>query len=80
MTALLGKAGKQLFERHLEQYAPVDPVYEYWTDERGKKQKRKVSVSILHNTVLMGTDTEGATAWLIQTRCKDSEVGQKACT
>jgi hypothetical protein len=28
MSAMLGKAGKKLFEKHLEQYAPEDPLYE----------------------------------------------------
>ncbi|PVF97940.1 hypothetical protein CPB86DRAFT_674759, partial [Serendipita vermifera] len=35
------KAGLKLFEKHLEQYAPADPYYEEWTDEKGKKQRRK---------------------------------------
>jgi hypothetical protein len=43
MSALLGKAGKKLFEKHLEQYAPSDPLYEFYVDDRGKKQRRKVS-------------------------------------
>lgn len=41
MTALLGKAGKKLFENHLENYAPADPLYEYYTDERGRQKRRK---------------------------------------
>ncbi|KAF8071609.1 hypothetical protein FPV67DRAFT_883930 [Lyophyllum atratum] len=41
MSALLGKAGKKLFERHLEQYAPKDPLYEFYTDDKGKKRRRK---------------------------------------
>lgn len=41
MTALLGKAGKKLFEQHLEGYAPADPLYEYRTDERGRQHKKK---------------------------------------
>ncbi|KAF5379715.1 hypothetical protein D9615_005714 [Tricholomella constricta] len=41
MSALLGKAGKKLFERHLEQYAPQDPLYEFYTNDKGKKKRRK---------------------------------------
>ncbi|KAK7037743.1 hypothetical protein VNI00_010704 [Paramarasmius palmivorus] len=41
MSALLGKAGKELFERHLEQYAPADPYYEEYTDKKGKKRRKK---------------------------------------
>jgi len=40
MAFILGKAGKALFEKHLEQYAPADPMYEYYT-EGGKQLKRK---------------------------------------
>src|SRR5690242_4516059 len=42
MSKLVGKAGKKLFERHLQQYAPEDPVYEYYTDAKGKQKRRKV--------------------------------------
>jgi len=42
MSALLGKAGKKLFEQHLESYAPADPLYETYTDERGRQKRRKV--------------------------------------
>ncbi|KAJ7481577.1 hypothetical protein FB451DRAFT_1338314 [Mycena latifolia] len=38
---LLGKAGKALFEKHLEQYSPADPMYEEYTDDRGKKRRRR---------------------------------------
>ena len=41
MTALLGKAGKELFERHLEQYAPADPLYETYTDHKGREKRRR---------------------------------------
>ena len=40
-SLLIGKAGKKLFEKHLEQYAPADPVYEYFTDEGGKEKRRR---------------------------------------
>jgi hypothetical protein len=42
MTAFLGKAGKRLFEKHLEQYSPQDPLYEFYTNDKGKKKRRKV--------------------------------------
>jgi len=35
------KAGFKLFEKHLEKYAPADPVYETYTDKRGKQKRRK---------------------------------------
>ncbi|KAJ6591073.1 hypothetical protein DFH09DRAFT_1026063 [Mycena vulgaris] len=40
-NALLGKAGKALFEKHLQQYTPADPMYEEFTDARGKKRRRR---------------------------------------
>lgn len=43
-SALLGKAGKKLFEKHLEQYAPADPKYEFYVDEHGKQKRRKVCI------------------------------------
>ncbi|TFK50228.1 hypothetical protein OE88DRAFT_1611224, partial [Heliocybe sulcata] len=33
--------GKKLFQKHLEQYQPSDPLYEYYTNDRGKQKKRK---------------------------------------
>jgi len=45
--AILQKAGKEygrkVVERKLEQYTPVDPVYDYYTDAKGKKKRRKRS-------------------------------------
>ncbi|KAJ7094055.1 hypothetical protein B0H15DRAFT_831760 [Mycena belliarum] len=38
---LLNKAGKALFEKHLKQYSPADPMYEDYTDDRGKIRKRR---------------------------------------
>ncbi|KDQ59090.1 hypothetical protein JAAARDRAFT_33820 [Jaapia argillacea MUCL 33604] len=35
------KAGKKLFEKHLTQYTPADPLYEYYTDAKGKQKRRK---------------------------------------
>ncbi|CEL55840.1 hypothetical protein RSOLAG1IB_01852 [Rhizoctonia solani AG-1 IB] len=31
----------KVFERHLENYSPSDPLYEEYTDESGKKKRRK---------------------------------------
>lgn len=42
MTSYLQKAGTKLFEKHLEQYQPQDPLYEFYTDSRGKQRRRKV--------------------------------------
>ncbi|KAJ8488114.1 hypothetical protein ONZ45_g14078 [Pleurotus djamor] len=36
-----GKAGKKLFEKHMEQYAPSDPMYEFYLDESGNQRRRK---------------------------------------
>ncbi|THV01918.1 hypothetical protein K435DRAFT_654506 [Dendrothele bispora CBS 962.96] len=41
MSSLLNKAGMALFERHLEQYAPADPMYETYTDNKGKQKRRR---------------------------------------
>jgi hypothetical protein len=41
-SGLARKAGLKLFEKHLEQYTPADPLYEEYTDEKGKKKRRKV--------------------------------------
>ncbi|KAF5393151.1 hypothetical protein D9757_001329 [Collybiopsis confluens] len=43
MDHILNSAGKKLFERHLEQYAPVDPLYEYYTDRKGKQRRKRAS-------------------------------------
>ena len=46
--------GQNLFTRNLEQYTPADPLFEYYTNESGKKKKRKVwfSLSLFFNTQL----------------------------
>ncbi|PFH51107.1 hypothetical protein AMATHDRAFT_75185 [Amanita thiersii Skay4041] len=41
MSYILNKAGRELFQRHIEQYAPPDPLYEYTTDTNGKKKRSK---------------------------------------
>ncbi|KAK0204453.1 hypothetical protein DFS33DRAFT_1239226, partial [Desarmillaria ectypa] len=40
-TKLFEKTGKKLFAKHLDQYAPVDPLYEHYTDDRGKQRRKK---------------------------------------
>ncbi|KAF5359749.1 hypothetical protein D9756_003037 [Leucocoprinus leucothites] len=41
MNALLGKAGKKLFEKHMEQYTPADPLYESYMNEKGQSKRRQ---------------------------------------
>ncbi|KAH7884265.1 hypothetical protein F5I97DRAFT_1888111 [Phlebopus sp. FC_14] len=41
MSTYLRKAGTKLFEKHLEQYAPPDPLYEFYTDGGGKQRRKK---------------------------------------
>ncbi|THH29423.1 hypothetical protein EUX98_g4753 [Antrodiella citrinella] len=35
------KAGRKLFAKNLENYTPVDPLYETYTDKKGKQRRRK---------------------------------------
>ncbi|KAF9801119.1 hypothetical protein IEO21_10202 [Rhodonia placenta] len=37
----LVSSGKKLFEKHLHQYSPADPLYETYTDKRGRQRRRK---------------------------------------
>jgi len=39
--ALLRKAGLKVFAKHLHSYEPADPVYETYTDAKGKQRRRK---------------------------------------
>ena len=41
-SAILQKTGKKLFAAHLEQYAPADPLYEEYVDNKGRKKRRRV--------------------------------------
>ncbi|KAJ6511330.1 hypothetical protein C8R47DRAFT_1094696 [Mycena vitilis] len=43
-NALMNKAGKALFEKHLKQYSPADPMYEEYTDARGKTRRRRRAI------------------------------------
>ena len=42
MSYFLNKAGKDFFRKHMEQYVPPDPLYEYTTDNKGHKKRSKV--------------------------------------
>ncbi|KAG6909861.1 hypothetical protein DXG01_014896 [Tephrocybe rancida] len=41
MSFVFEKASKKLFEKHLEQYAPKDAMYEFYTDKKGKQKRKK---------------------------------------
>jgi len=41
MESLLNSAAKRLFERNLEQYTPSDPMYESYTDAKGRQRRRR---------------------------------------
>ncbi|KAJ3562068.1 hypothetical protein NP233_g9806 [Leucocoprinus birnbaumii] len=41
MNAVIGKAGKKLFAKHMEQYAPADPLYETYMSEKGQEKRRQ---------------------------------------
>lgn len=49
MNTFMETAGKKVFEKHLEQYAPSDPLYEYYTNNKGKQKKRRVLVPTSHS-------------------------------
>ncbi|CAE6530954.1 unnamed protein product [Rhizoctonia solani] len=40
-SAFAKKAGLKVFERHMQNYTPADPLYEEYTDEQGRKKRRK---------------------------------------
>jgi len=40
-SGIAQKAGLKLFEKHLKQYEPVDPLYETYTDKKGRQKRRK---------------------------------------
>jgi hypothetical protein len=44
MTSYLQNAGMRLFQKNLEQYKPEDPLYEFYTDKRGKQRRRKRAI------------------------------------
>ena len=46
-SALAKKTGLKVFEKHLQRYEPVDPLYEIYTDNKGRQKRRKVSYAHL---------------------------------
>ncbi|PSR74240.1 hypothetical protein PHLCEN_2v9984 [Hermanssonia centrifuga] len=40
-SGLAISAGRKLFERNLDQYAPADPLYETYVDKKGRERRRK---------------------------------------
>ncbi|KIL61514.1 hypothetical protein M378DRAFT_166794 [Amanita muscaria Koide BX008] len=44
MSYFLNKAGKDLFRKHIEQYTPPDPLYDYTVDSKGKKIRSKRAI------------------------------------
>ena len=45
MASVAKWAGRKLFEKHLANYEPADPVYETYTDDNGRQKRRKVRPS-----------------------------------
>ena len=42
MTSNLAlKVGRSLFEKHLDNYTPTDPLYETYVDKKGKESKEE---------------------------------------
>ncbi|KAF8557093.1 hypothetical protein OG21DRAFT_1505713, partial [Imleria badia] len=44
MSAYMQNIGVKLFRQHLENYTPPDPLYEYYTDAKGKQRRKKRDV------------------------------------
>ena len=42
MDAFATKTGRKIFERHIKQYEPKDPLYEEYVDDRGRQRRRRV--------------------------------------
>ena len=42
MDAFATKTGRKIFERHIKQYEPKDPLYEEYVDDRGRPRRRRV--------------------------------------
>ena len=55
MSFLVQRTGKKLFEQHLDQYTPKDPLYESYTDKNGKSKRRKVTSSLPPSPLLAYT-------------------------
>jgi len=41
MSSFIEATGKKLFAKHLEKYTPEDPLYEFYTNKKGKQKRRK---------------------------------------
>ena len=44
-TFIAKTAGSKFLAKHLERYEPADPLYETYTDDRGRQRRRKVHPS-----------------------------------
>ncbi|KAI6038537.1 hypothetical protein EDC04DRAFT_2693964 [Pisolithus marmoratus] len=44
MSSYMQNVGAKLFAKHIEQYAPEDPMYEVYTDERGRQKRKKRAI------------------------------------
>lgn len=52
-SSLANKAARKIFAKNLENYTPVDPLYETYTDKKGKQRRRKVCVLSLLGLALV---------------------------
>lgn len=46
MSTYMQNVGVKLFRQHLEHYTPPDPLYEYYTDTKGKQRRKKVNTAM----------------------------------
>lgn len=80
MTSNLAqKVGLSLFEKHLQQYTPEDPVYETYTDKKGRTRTRRVRRAIcllLLRLTEHGLLPARAPTRAISARCQDPQKGQ----
>lgn len=79
MSAIARSAGKKLFERHLQNYEPKDPLYETYTDNKGRQRRRKVCGAhgslTDYGTHFRARDAiAGHTPWPVDARCQNLEV------
>lgn len=81
-------AGRTIFEKHLKQYEPADPVYETYTDDNGRQKRRKVRPSyrrtrwfhapIIKLSAKFILSPARNPSWLIEAGRAYSQVGTKA--
>lgn len=43
-SSYMQNIGTKLFAKHIQQYTPQDPMYEMYTDERGRQKRRKRAI------------------------------------